>query len=144
VTAVDPTTLTGHWTLSRTIDDRHGREQLSVDGVTDLVLADDGRVRWSESGVLHRRGLDSPVSRVLFVEQRDDGWWVTFDDGRDFHPWCAGSEVVHPCGADTYVGRIDVLDTDRWAVEWQVSGPAKDYTMRSTLTRSATPDGQAS
>lgn len=106
-----------------------------VRGSTQLSLDADGRVRWSEAGTLLRGDLEIPVSRTLFVELRDEVWFVTFDDGRDFHPWSPGAEVVHPCAADTYVGRIELLDADTWTVEWNVTGPAKDYTMTSTLTR---------
>ncbi|MFI5427485.1 DUF6314 family protein [Aeromicrobium sp. UC242_57] len=102
-----------------------------------LVAQDDGRVRWAEQGRLRRGDLDVPVSRTLFVELRDAGWFVTFDDGRDFHPWEPGAEVVHPCAADTYVGRIELVDADSWTVEWNVTGPTKDYTMTSRLTRHA-------
>lgn len=132
---MSPRDLLGTWTLARTIDDRLAGEQLTVDGETVLTDEPDGRVRWAESGTLHRRGADLPVTRVLFVEPRDDGWFVTFDDGRDFHPWSPDERVVHPCGADTYAGRVTPVDDDHWAVEWQVSGPAKDYTMVSDLTR---------
>ncbi|MCW2841019.1 MAG: hypothetical protein JWR55_2502 [Aeromicrobium sp.] len=136
-TTLEPTGLLGTWSMDRTIDDRLGTEISSVDGTSELVLEDDGRVRWSERGTLHRGDLDIPVSRVLFVEHRAGGWWVTFDDGRDFHPWAPGDEVVHPCAADTYVGRIEAKDADRWTVRWDVMGPAKDYTMTTTLTRHA-------
>ncbi|MET0928204.1 MAG: DUF6314 family protein [Aeromicrobium sp.] len=138
-TTVEPTALLGEWLMDRTIDDRFAREAPTVEGTSELVLDVDGRVRWSERGTLRRGDLEIPVSRVLFVEHREDGWWVTFDDGRDFHPWAPGDEVVHPCAADTYVGRIEVQDADRWTVRWQVSGPAKDYTMATTLTRRDAP-----
>lgn len=82
-------------------------------------------------------GGETSVFRHLFVEQRPDGWWVTFEDGRDFHPWSVGPSVVHPCGADTYEGRIQVDSPDAWTVVWVVSGPAKDYTMTTRLTRAA-------
>ncbi len=131
----EPTELVGTWTMDRSIDDRRAAEQMSVSGTSTLALDDDGRVRWSEQGVLLRGDHEIPVSRVLFVESRDDLWFVTFDDGRDFHPWRPGGEVVHPCGADTYVGLVVVESSERWTVEWRVSGPAKDYTMHSTLTR---------
>jgi hypothetical protein len=134
---LEPTALVGAWTMARTIDDRHAGERATVDGTSELSLLDDGRIRWAERGTLHRDAGDIPVSRVLFVEARDTGWWVTFDDGRDFHPWAPGDEVVHPCAPDTYVGRIDADGTDRWTVEWRVSGPAKDYRMTTTLTRHA-------
>lgn len=134
-TVPDPLILLGSWTLDRTIDDRHGAETSTVRGDTRLTHEVDGRVRWSESGTLTRGDLAIPVTRTLFVEERDGGWFVTFDDGRDFHPWSPGREVVHPCAADTYVGQIQLIDPDTWTVEWHVTGPAKDYTMRSRLTR---------
>lgn len=84
---------------------------------------------------MQRGEHEIPVNRTLFVELRDEGWFVTFDDGRDFHPWEPGEEVVHPCAADTYVGRIELVDPGTWTVEWHVTGPAKDYTMASRLTR---------
>jgi hypothetical protein len=121
--------------MDRTIDDRIASETSTVDGTSELVQQDDGRIRWSERGTLRRGALEIPVSRTLFVEHRDEGWWVTFDDGRDFHPWAPGDEVVHPCVADTYVGRIEPQDADRWTVRWDVSGPAKDYTMTTLLVR---------
>ncbi|MRK00925.1 hypothetical protein GEV27_05260 [Aeromicrobium sp. S22] len=130
-----PTSLIGAWTMSRTIDDRLKAEQSTVEGTTELALGADGRVRWSEQGSLRTGELVLAVSRVLFVELRDGEWFVTFEDGRDFHPWAPGDEVVHPCAADTYVGRVEVVDPDRWTVRWDVTGPAKDYTMRTTLTR---------
>lgn len=134
-TVPDPLSLLGSWALDRTIDDRHGAETSTVRGDTRLTHEADGRVRWSESGTLNRGELAIPVTRTLFVEKRGDGWFVTFDDGRDFHPWAPGTEVVHPCAADTYVGHVDLVDLDTWTVQWQVTGPAKDYTMSSRLTR---------
>ncbi|AWB93090.1 hypothetical protein C3E78_13225 [Aeromicrobium chenweiae] len=121
--------------MARTIDDRLKSERSTVEGTTDLALEADGRVRWSEQGTLRTGELVLPVSRVLFVELRDGAWFVTFEDGRDFHPWAPGDEVVHPCAPDTYVGRVEVVDPDRWDVRWDVTGPAKDYTMTTVLTR---------
>lgn len=133
--AFAPTSLLGAWTMTRTIDDRLKSEQSTVDGTTDLEMATDGRVRWSERGTLRTGELVLAVSRVLYVELRGGGWFVTFEDGRDFHPWAPGDEVVHPCAPDTYVGRVEVVDPDRWHVRWDVTGPAKDYTMTTALTR---------
>lgn len=135
LTPLEPTSLLGTWSMTRSIHDRRADETSTVDGTAELVHQDDGRICWSERGTLRRGDLEIPVSRVLFVEHRDAGWWVTFDDGRDFHPWAPGDEVVHPCAADTYVGRIDAPDTDRWTVEWHVTGPAKNYSMTSVLVR---------
>ena len=134
MTASDPRDLAGTWHFDREVDDRLGPAR-HVTGTTELIAEDDGRVRWSETGTMTWDGGETPVFRNLFVEQRPDGWWVTFEDGRDFHPWSVGQSVVHPCGADTYEGRIDVAATGAWTVVWDVTGPAKDYTMTTHLTR---------
>lgn len=134
-TVPDPLTLLGAWAFDRTIDDRHGTDSCRVRGTTVLARDDDGRVRWSETGTLFRDDMELPVTRTLFVEPRPEGWFVTFEDGRDFHPWTPGAQVVHPCAADTYVGDIELIDADHWTIVWHVTGPAKDYTMSSTLTR---------
>lgn len=136
MTTVDPTDLLGHWHLDRTIDDRVGPAR-HVMADTWLTAEPDGRVRWHEDGTMTWSGGSTSVSRTLFVELRDEGWWVTFEDGRDFHPWAVGEPVVHPCGADTYHGHVTVEGPDAWSVQWVVSGPAKDYTMTSRLSRQA-------
>ena len=77
-----------------------------------------------------------PVSRTLFVDRGDDGWFVHFSDGRPFHPWAIGETVTHPCAPDTYTGRIDGTGdpVTRWDVVWQATGPEKDYLMTTTHT----------
>lgn len=132
----DPHALLGVWDLSREIVEQPGDERSRVDGTTTLA-ADGDSIDWYETGTLSRRGLRTPVSRRLRIEPREDGWFVTFEDGRDFHPWRPGEPVEHPCGADRYVGTIRRLDTDHWTVQWRVTGPRKDYVMTSVLTRSA-------
>lgn len=132
---LDPLDLLGSWTLTRDIVEHPSQERSTVEGATDLVLGHDGRIRWSESGTLSRQGMQIPVSRVLFIEQREAGWFVTFDDGRDFHPWRSDQPVEHLCAADLYTGTIEQASADQWTVRWQVRGPHKDYTMTSVLTR---------
>ncbi|HLT62528.1 MAG TPA: DUF6314 family protein, partial [Microlunatus sp.] len=55
------------------------------------------------------------------------------------HPWLPGRPVRHPCGADLYSGRIDAARTDplrdAWTVHWVVTGPNKDYTMTTEISR---------
>ena len=142
---LEPPTLLGSWKLSRVIVDRRADEQSSVEGHTEFTREDDGRIKWSESGTLRRGGTQVEVSRVLFLEPRESGWFVTFEDGRDFHPWAPESTVEHRCAPDTYVGVVKELAADRWSIEWQVSGPSKAYTMSSVLTRQgATADSPVS
>ena len=130
-----PIDLIGTWRLERTIDDLLAGETSTVSGQTELSVDPDGRVRWYESGTLTHHGSDLPVFRTLFVEPRPTGWFVTFEDGREFHPWQPGDDVVHPCGDDTYSGHIDLIGPEAWTVTWHSRGPAKDYTMVSRLSR---------
>lgn len=83
---LEPVSVVGTWDLSRVIVDHKADEQSSVVGMSEFTLQDDGRIKWTESGTLHRRRTDVAVSRVLYLEQRESGWFVTFEDGRDFHP----------------------------------------------------------
>ncbi len=130
---IEPTDLLGTWTLERVVDDRLTGEQRSVKGTTTLEPAGDGRVRWREEGTMTWAGHAVPVQRTLYVDRVDGGWFVSFEDGRPFHPWAVARWVDHPCQPDHYRGLIEVPDgpVTRWSVEWQATGPAKDYVMRS-------------
>lgn len=135
---VDPRDLLGDWSFERVVDDHLAGELLHVTGTTTLSAADGGAVRWAEEGVLRRGSLELPVSRVLHLAPGSEGWRVTFEDGRDFHPWEPGEEVVHLCGADTYRGLVELEpggQAEAWRVTWRVSGPSKDYTMVTRLGR---------
>ncbi len=146
-----PRELVGSWLLSRRIEDRRARETLHVTGTTEVSMREDGRIAWRESGELTRGAAADappiPVRRELLIERREcfqDGeqrtespggeWMVLFADGRDFHPWTPGRAVVHPCGEDRYDGLVEITDTGRWHVTWEVVGPAKDMTICSVLT----------
>jgi hypothetical protein len=132
----EPTDLLGDWLLEREVDDRLSGERRHVTGTTTLEQLADDHVRWREEGVMTWAGHEVPVERTLDVRRDGDGWAVHFSDGRFFHPWQVGAPVEHPCAPDHYTGRIDVAD-DRagWTVEWHSRGPAKDYVLRSRLSR---------
>lgn len=133
----DPRTLLGSWQLTRVIDDRLTGEQSRVDGTLRLSEVSPGRVRWDEQGHWHQAGGDITVSRSLWLVRSEEtaDWWVRFEDGRDFHPWRPGEPVVHPCAPDTYRGVVSGTP-HRWTVEWDVTGPAKDYSMSTELSPS--------
>lgn len=130
-----PHDLLGSWVLEREVDDHLTGEHRRVEGTTTLRSQDDGTIRWDEIGTMRWAWHEVPVSRTLFVVERGDRWWVTFEDGRDFHPWSPGTEVEHPCAPDHYRGLVQVVDADTWTVRWDAKGPHKDYSMRSHLTR---------
>lgn len=137
IVLTDPLSLEGRWEFDRRIDDRLAGEHGTVTGTAEFVNESDGRVRWTERGIMAWQARNVPVSRTLFLELRDDGWFVTFEDRRDFHRWIPGEVVDHPCNADLYRGLVAATQTDRWTMTWEVRGPAKDYTMVTDLVRSA-------
>lgn len=93
-------------------------------------------VRWRERGVLQWQGKSLPFFRNLGCELLDGRWWMTFEDGRLFHPWSPGVRVVHPCAADTYTGRVEVA-ADTMTTHWVVTGPAKNQVLHTEFRRSA-------
>ncbi|WP_157236789.1 DUF6314 family protein [Promicromonospora sukumoe] len=138
---MDPFRLVGTWDFRREIRHADGAEY-SADGEARFSVEDDGRVRWAEHGTLRWAAGTTPVTRTLFVVReagRDGGavarWRVTFEDGRDFHPWTAGA-VEHLCGRDLYQGGIEVpaRPTSSWELRWHVTGPEKDYLMHTWYT----------
>ena len=131
---MEPTDLLGTWRLERVIDDRQLGETSRVDGSLALAETGPGEVSWEERASWHRPDGDVAVRRGLRIVRTDDGWWVRFGDGRDFHPWTPGEEVVHDCAPDTYRGRVSGT-TRAWTIVWDVTGPGKDYTMTTVLSR---------
>jgi hypothetical protein len=129
----DPTSLLGTWHLARVIEDHLLDEVSHLEG--ELTLTQEGPevVAWEERATWHRPAGGIAVRRGLRVDRTADGWWVRFEDGRDFHPWRPGERVVHHCAPDTYRGTVSGT-TERWTVVWEASGPAKDYRMTTTLT----------
>lgn len=130
----DPVSLAGEWRLARVVDDRLAGQRSRVDGRLSIEADAPGRLRWEEHGTWRLAGRDHDVRRTLGLVLDDAGaWWMRFDDDRPFHPWTPGELVVHPCGADTYRGVVSGTP-ERWTVEWDVSGPAKDYRMTTELS----------
>lgn len=133
---LDPTHLLGSWRFDREIEDRLAGETTRIEGRAEFSVVDDGRIRWHESGEWARPTGTVPVQRTLWIEPRTEGWFVTFEDRRDFHPWTTDHDVEHPCGRDTYVGTVTPgADREHWSLEWLCTGPEKDYTMRTTYAR---------
>ena len=44
-------------------------------------------------------------------------------------------DSLHHCGDDIYTGRFDMVSSDAFRTAWDVRGPAKDYSIRSTYER---------
>ncbi|MFI2364904.1 DUF6314 family protein [Promicromonospora sp. NPDC019610] len=138
---MDPFRLVGTWDFRREIEHADGAAY-TADGEARFSPEDDGRVRWAEHGTLRWAGGSTPVARTLFLVRDEPaagpgtGWRVTFEDGRDFHPWTPGA-VEHLCGRDLYAGGLSVaaVPTPEWELTWHVTGPLKDYVLHTRYTQ---------
>ncbi|MFC8796416.1 DUF6314 family protein [Promicromonospora sp. NPDC057138] len=169
---MDPLRLVGTWDFRREVGDHRDGAEYTARGRAELAPEDDGRIRWAEHGTLTWSAGSTPVSRTLFLvrelpdadpaagvglttvgpETSPGPWRVTFEDGRDFHPWTVGA-VEHLCGRDIYEGGVEIPEEPApppdlssnvsppppsdlsWELRWRVTGPEKDYTMRTTYSR---------
>ena len=141
---MDPLRLAGTWDFRREIRHADGA-RYTADGEARFSVEDGGRVRWAEHGTLRWAAGTTPVTRTLFIVRepvRDSGaatgWRVTFEDGRDFHPWTPGT-VEHLCGRDLYAGGLAVAagpaqSAPSWELRWHVTGPEKDYLLHTWYT----------
>jgi hypothetical protein len=130
-----PDRLVGRWAIARELDDRTSGQAGRFSGEL-IITADDAGFAWHEQGTLTWGGQARAATRDLTIRSTDDGWWVCFTDGRPFHPLLVDVPLVHPCGADTYRGRIESPTDAELIITWTVSGPAKDQLIISRLTRS--------
>ncbi len=120
---VVPTELAGAWSFQRRLADfRNGR----FGSAAGTLTVDAARSVWTEAGELTWAGRGASISRTMGFTRIGNECWMTFADGRPFHPWRLGQVVEHICRADVYRGRL-VLDRDgtRLRIGWDVIGPAK-------------------
>lgn len=139
---MDPLRLVGTWDFRREVDDHRDGAQYTARGEAEFTLEKDGRIRWAEHGTLTWVAGTTSVTRTLFLVRDEPGgagassaWHVTFEDGRDFHPWTGGA-VEHLCSRDLYLGGVEVPQelAQSWELHWRVTGPEKDYTLHTRYT----------
>lgn len=128
-----PGDLGGTWTFRRRLADLGTGRFGSAHGTLTVDPADRS---WSEVGELRWDGRSVPVTRTLGFAIVGGEWWMTFADGRAFHPWRLGEIVEHPCAPDVYRGlvRLDRAAT-RLRIGWDVTGPGKQHRIVSRYVR---------
>ncbi len=134
----------GAWHLARTIEDRRDQRHGFLRG--SAAFEPDGRdLRYREYGRLRLGAYAGPVEqRYRYAFPRPDHVTVRFADGRSFFDleFSRGrGAFLHKCGADLYRGTIEVLDAACFTMSWRVSGPRKDYVLRSRYRRGHGPKG---
>jgi hypothetical protein len=138
--------LHGTWVIERDIVDSSSGASGTFRGTADFA-PDGDSLRWDEAGELqwtagsHRTPVTQQAGRRLLVAVRPSVPCVldvAFDDGRFFHraDLSSGSDTfVHGCAPDTYSGTWTVISANRFQVTWDVEGPAKQITIRSSYRR---------
>lgn len=132
--------FSGEWSIDRRIEDRRAAAEGSfagkawfrpVAGAATLHLA------YREEGAL-RLGASAPMTATRGYDWRagpGETVEVWFEDGRFFHRFACAGEMPcaeHDCPPDFYRVRYDFRQWPVWRVNWQVTGPRKDYAMVST------------
>ncbi len=130
----------GDWQLSRQVTDRRAGTVLHFEGRL-AVTVENSRLRLDETG----RWTDAPWGALaghrvyLWVPEGRGRVQVLYGDGRPFHAFTPVQQgratARHLCDPDTYDVTY-VFDLPAcWQHRWDVTGPAKDYTMLTRLTR---------
>jgi hypothetical protein len=138
--------LDGTWTIDRHIVDSLNNAVGTFTGAAEFTP--DGEAwSWVEAGELqwaddtHPQSVMHKAGRRLLVAVRPDVPCivdVAFDDGKFFHraDLSSGTDTfVHGCAPDTYYGSWIVDSAEQFHLTWDVDGPAKQITIRSTYSR---------
>lgn len=130
----------GDWVLHRQVTDRRAGTMLNFDGCLAITV-EDSRLRLEETG----RWSDAPWGPLaghrvyLWVPEGRERVAVLYEDGRPFHafePVRQGrARARHLCDPDTYDVTYEFDLPACWQHRWEVTGPTKDYTMLTRLTR---------
>jgi hypothetical protein len=131
----DAADFLGAWQITRAITDRRGGPPGHFAGTARFTPAPGG-LRYAEEGCLTLGTTQMRATREHLWLFGPAGVEVRFADGRPFHAfrWDAAA-AEHPCGADLYRVRYDFSAWPVWSATWDVTGPRKDYAMRSLWQR---------
>jgi hypothetical protein len=126
----------GNWSVARQIDDRTAGATLHFLG-TATFTPDPAGLTYAEAGRLALPdGTTLAAERRYLWRESEDGIAVLFADGRPFHSFgTANPLAAHWCDPDTYRVAYDFAAWPAWSATWDVTGPRKDYRMRSHYSR---------
>ena len=133
--------LPGEWTITRVlpgIGRMTGSARFRTAGPDLLHYREDGRLTLREGQSLevyreyHYR-LEEGRIRICFAEPGPPRTFHVLELDR---PDGAASDV-HLCGEDTYTGRYEFPDHDRFTIRMRVTGPQKDYSIETAYERAS-------
>ena len=127
--------LAGQWSLDRQIRHADGRENSFIGKA--VFTRSGSRLIQEESGLLRFDDKALEARQRLVWKQEGSSLRVQFADMRPFHEipmGVADPEAVHDCPPDRYHVAYDFAHWPIWRSVWTVTGPHKDYIMRSTYT----------
>ncbi len=133
--------LAGAWRIGRTLEDRRRGARGRFEGEAVFTPSAAGALAYREEGRLALGGFESLAHRsYLYAFPAPTLAEVRFTDGRPFHELDLGDgrwTAEHLCGADRYRGTFRALGSDRWAADWEITGPRKDQVLRGLFSRVA-------
>ncbi|MCH2163530.1 MAG: DUF6314 family protein [Marinovum sp.] len=134
----------GFWQITREIVDRASHQIGCFDG-TAMFASDLRGLVYREDGILTLGAVASMRATRCYVWQTDGpSIAVFFDDGRAFHTFSLNQALPmasHFCAPDTYEVTYDFSRWPNWSSNWKVTGPRKDYSMRSHYIRAVVDTG---
>lgn len=131
--------LPGGWTLARVLPGI-GR----MNGTARFHELAPALLHYREDGQLTLEGGKSlTVFREYHYRLEDGQIRICFaepGEPRTFHVLRLAGDIasdVHLCGEDTYTGRYEFTDEDRFSVRMQVTGPRKGYSIHTEYDRAS-------
>jgi len=128
--------LPGAWTVTRTIDDsRLGTGRFTGQAV--FAPNGDGALLYAENGELTLGDWKGPAYRRWLYTRQDNALCIYYPDGSVLlhrFPFAADSAHAmhtHFCAADRYEAEIQLLGGGRYALNYAVYGPSKEYMVRT-------------
>ncbi|MBS0386771.1 MAG: hypothetical protein JSS00_15625 [Proteobacteria bacterium] len=131
--------LPGAWSLSRQIDDaRFGAGDFS--GTASFTAHGEDALLYREQGVLRLGAWRGPAWRQWLYSLEGDALLVRYPGTlAGLHVFkfadAAIARHTHQCGGDRYDAEFGVAPDGSLSLTYAVSGPAKDYRLRTLLRR---------
>lgn len=131
-----PAKFLGLWHIERNIEDSLSGNTSYFTGQAE-ILEQGKDWLYAERGQLKMQGAPSMTAERRYIWRANAGGIdVYFEDRRFFHriSLADAASAAHWCDPDQYDVRYDFSDWPFWNSVWSVSGPKKNYSMRSSYS----------